>query len=750
VRCRALRLLAAALLAACATTPLNYTDALGPRYAAGPVRAPRSGDTLKIVAFNIRYAIHIDRAIRLIQDTPELRDPDVLLLQEMDEAGAAAIAESLGLGYVYYPATVSPATRRDFGDAVLTRYPIADDRKVILPHLSRTRGTQREAVGATLLVNGRRLRVYSVHLATMVELGPGARRQQLAAVLADARRYPLVILGGDFNSGSVPEIALPQGFAWPTEHLGRTAAFWDLDHVLLKGLAVGGSPGVGLVHDVRGASDHRPVWATVVLPAADTVAAADPAADTGTALRAAPDTARVPGASGPAPAEPCTGDGINACVHRRPLQAVLEGLAFNVAVNRFDDWVRNAWNPREGYWARVGPDSWSRNLRLGWEWDTDEFSTNLFMHPVHGAVYFRSGRENGLDFWESVPLAFLGSAEWEYFGENARPSLNDFYNTSFGGVALGEMTYRLAALVRDDHSRGAVRILRELAALPLDPVGSLRRLLSGDLTRVAPGPIPREPGALALRLQGGARVAVDSGPLHRHSAASALVAELDYGDPFARPYREPFDVFSARVLIGAGGYPVNELRVTGRLYAHEFTNRSTAVRTFFTVQQRLEYAGNPAYKFAAQALDVGLSAGFTLHRGWDVRLEGFAEGIALGAVDAPGAGIQGTPRTYDFGPGVGIEAAASLRKRTFPLLTARWHGALVHSVSGSPADHYTQLPSLEAGIPLGRRLGIGAYAGWYVRRSSYAGAPREAASYPDYRVYLTWQTHRRPTAEEMP
>lgn len=263
---RALGLLAAGLLAACATTRLNYTDPRGPRYAGDTATTSPHGDTLKIVAFNIQYAEHVDRAIRLIRETEELRNPDVLLLQEMDEPGARTIADSLGMAYVYYPATVSPHTNRDFGDAVLTRFPFEDDRKVLLPHLSRTRGTQREAVGATLLVGGRRLRVYSIHLATMVELGPGARREQLAAVLADAGRFPLVVIGGDFNSGSVPEIALPDGFTWPTEHLGRTAAFWDLDHVLLKGLTVAGSPGVGLVHDVRGASDHRPVWTLVLLP----------------------------------------------------------------------------------------------------------------------------------------------------------------------------------------------------------------------------------------------------------------------------------------------------------------------------------------------------------------------------------------------------------------------------------------------------------------------------------------------------
>jgi hypothetical protein len=435
-------------------------------------------------------------------------------------------------------------------------------------------------------------------------------------------------------------------------------------------------------------------------------------------------------------------------VPKRPLFAVLEGLAFNVAVNRWDDWIRNAYNPREGHWARVGPRTWSANLREGWEWDTDEFSTNLFMHPVHGAVYFRAGREHGLDFWESVPLAFLGSAEWEYFGENARPSLNDFYNTSFGGIALGEMTYRLAGLVRDDHARGTARLMRELAAFPLDPVGTLRRFVTGDARRVAASPARRRPGALALLLQGGGRLASDSGPGHRRSLSSALVAELDYGDAFTTPYARPFDVFTARVLIGAGGEPVNELRVAGRLFSHEVTSHWNTVRMLFTVLQKIEYDGNPAYKFGAQSVDAGAIVGFALRRGWVVRLAAYGEGIMLGAVDAPGAGVQGTPRTYDFGPGLGFDLSASLEKRTFPILALRWHGALVHSVSGSPADHFTHLPSVEIGLPLGSRFGIGAHAGWYTRRSSYAAAPDEEATYPDYRLYLMWQTHRRPRAGE--
>jgi endonuclease/exonuclease/phosphatase (EEP) superfamily protein YafD len=74
-----------------------------------------------------------------------------------------------------------------------------------------------------------------------------------------------VLIGGDFNSGSVPEIAPARGYTWPTQHLGHTASFWAMDHMLLKGLALANARAIGMVREIHGASDHKPVWARVVL-----------------------------------------------------------------------------------------------------------------------------------------------------------------------------------------------------------------------------------------------------------------------------------------------------------------------------------------------------------------------------------------------------------------------------------------------------------------------------------------------------
>jgi endonuclease/exonuclease/phosphatase family metal-dependent hydrolase len=261
-----LRALAAAiLLAGCATATLNYTDPTGPRYAGGVARATNARDTLKLVSFNVKLGRRVDRAVRVFREEMALHDPDIVFLQEMDEPGTQAIADSLGLAYVYYPSTLHPKTKRDFGNAVLSRYPIEDDRKIPMPHLARIRHIARAGVGATIRVGDRRLRVYSVHMGTFVGNGPHARREQFAAVLADADAYPSVVVAGDFNSGTVPEVALTHGFSWPTQHLGHTSWLWDMDHVLLKGVALAGDSATGVIHDARGASDHRPVWARIVL-----------------------------------------------------------------------------------------------------------------------------------------------------------------------------------------------------------------------------------------------------------------------------------------------------------------------------------------------------------------------------------------------------------------------------------------------------------------------------------------------------
>jgi endonuclease/exonuclease/phosphatase family metal-dependent hydrolase len=259
--------IAAALLVLLASggcrTGRNYVEVSGPRYAGGAsaaVAAASPGNTLRVVSFNIERALRVDRAIAVLSAEPALRDADIVLLQEMDERGTRQVAEAFGMGYVYYPGTFSLKTRRDFGNAVLSRWPIVSDTKVRLPHAGAFGRLQRTATAATIQVGPSLIRVYSTHLGTMINATPAAQRAQLRTVLADAEPYPLVILGGDMNSHGVVRVARTRGYEWPTEHGPRTTRFGRWDHILLKGLHAAGPLGSGTILDVRGASDHRPVW----------------------------------------------------------------------------------------------------------------------------------------------------------------------------------------------------------------------------------------------------------------------------------------------------------------------------------------------------------------------------------------------------------------------------------------------------------------------------------------------------------
>jgi endonuclease/exonuclease/phosphatase family metal-dependent hydrolase len=250
----------------CAAT-LNYTDPHGPRFAGTGAVAPE-GTEIHLATFNIRYAEECDRAIDLFRADPRLRGAELLFLQEMDEDGTRRIASALSMNYVYYPAALHPKHHRNFGNAILSRWAIAQDRKIILPHLGRTRKSERIAVAATVLVGGRPVRLYCVHLATPFEVGPEGRQEQLRTVLRDAAAttFP-VIIAGDFNSSGLGEEAVRQGYQWPTRGLGRTAYLFDYDHVLLRGLSLRDSQSAGVVKENLGASDHRPVWAVVRLDA---------------------------------------------------------------------------------------------------------------------------------------------------------------------------------------------------------------------------------------------------------------------------------------------------------------------------------------------------------------------------------------------------------------------------------------------------------------------------------------------------
>lgn len=248
----------------CATT-VNFTDPGGPglivRYAPARADSAVTRSAIKVVTFNLKFAEEIEAAVELLRENPNLRDADLICLQEMDDRGVDRMARALSMNAVYYAASIHPQNRKNFGPALLTPWPVARGWKVVLPHEGYARGQRRTATGAEVWIGDRRVRGYSVHLETLFRVSDRERRGQARAVIEDAAAWdgPLVI-AGDMNDDRITEFFEKQGFLWGNRGADPSMGFLHVDHVFLRGLPV--DPGTVRcgVENPGGASDHRPVW----------------------------------------------------------------------------------------------------------------------------------------------------------------------------------------------------------------------------------------------------------------------------------------------------------------------------------------------------------------------------------------------------------------------------------------------------------------------------------------------------------
>jgi endonuclease/exonuclease/phosphatase family metal-dependent hydrolase len=258
-----------AALASCTPT-VNLLNPTSPKFEGMYARtAPSGADSassrIRVVSFNIKLADRIGPAIAVLQ-SDQLHDADVISLQEMDETGVDRIARALKLNYVYYPGSIHPIRHRYFGPAILTPWPIEDTRKLILPHEGLMRHQRRDVTGATIRIRGSCVQVYAVHLEPQLKISEHDREDQVDAILADAATSSCpVVIAGDFNSKGIGRYFEQQGYAWPTEHVGRTIALFSWDHIFARGFALPDSAAAGKIRDVHDASDHHPVWASLML-----------------------------------------------------------------------------------------------------------------------------------------------------------------------------------------------------------------------------------------------------------------------------------------------------------------------------------------------------------------------------------------------------------------------------------------------------------------------------------------------------
>ena len=354
----------------------------------------------------------------------------------------------------------------------------------------------------------------------------------------------------------------------------------------------------------------------------------------------------------------------------RPFRAAIETAGINLLVHSFDRWVMNE------EFAQVNMHTIHRNLKNGFVWDNDQFSTNLFAHPYHGNLYFNSARSNGLSFYLSAPYALCGSLMWETCGEIEPPAINDLIATTVGGICIGEITHRISGLILNDGSRGMRRFLREAAAAIVNPIGALNRIVDGRAWRVnthsPQNDDPHRP-PVDFSLSVGTRYLADDGALFRGESNPYINFFMEYGDPFSTDRNSPYDFFYAEATFGmSSNQPlINALHLMGRIWGAPVLT-GTNLEAEVGIYQHFNYYDSKPVKDGTQLTPYRISEAASVGPGIIYRMPSvgsltkleqriFVTGILLGGTKSDYYNV--IDRDYNMGSGYSVKTKTHMEFR---------------------------------------------------------------------------------------
>jgi hypothetical protein len=439
--------------------------------------------------------------------------------------------------------------------------------------------------------------------------------------------------------------------------------------------------------------------------------------------------------------------------------ATAEMFMIDFGASMFNEYVRDA------NFNQVSPRSFWSNFEEGFTYDDNKFRTNQLNHPFNGATYFNSARANGIGFWGSSAMAMAGAFVWECCGETHPMSYNDMISTGFGGIARGEVFYRISSLILDNTSRGKGRVGREAAAFLVDPVRGFNRLVSGDASEVKgnpTNPYDYRP-EFQLFLRAGGRVIGEGESISENTNKYGfLEAAISYGDAWDPDHRRPFDRFD---LISQSNFG-DKTRVGRLLIRGDLFSRLVGKNHSLAFEQDFDYIDNEAYEYGGQSFGPALLSRFPLSPKWTLTTRAQLFFILLGAVNSnlsflADVADQERIREYDYGPGAGVSAEAYLTRKNMPILTARYRGSYIDVSNGSiynndtadiglDATHGIQQLQVKLEVPVAKGLSVGADGSMFFRRSHYdfagSGVPVEIGEgrrtitqrNPEARVFLAW------------
>ncbi|MCQ6958719.1 DUF3943 domain-containing protein [Mucilaginibacter aquariorum] len=405
--------------------------------------------------------------------------------------------------------------------------------------------------------------------------------------------------------------------------------------------------------------------------------------------------------------------------------------AFQLALGELIPWTVDRYVRNVDY-ARISFRTIGHNLQpSSWTWDDDAFGTNQFAHPYHGSLYFSAFRSNGYTFWQSAPPTLAGSYVWETMAEKQYPSPNDFINTSFGGIVLGEMTYRLSNQIVNNRTRGFKRQISEVMALMVNPMNGFNRVLNGRWGKVDRNTPERDSTHVLAEFDLGARKFRAD---HHGRTGWYGHVRLSYGTPFEN-YRTPFSNISVNGEFGSDdSSKVNILFVYGSL-AGWWLSKAERDPQLLTLSANYDYVHNEAFFYSGQSVKLNWLASFRINKYVQLTSGAGAGPVLLAAVPDPYL-FKG--RNYDYGAGGGMYGQFGLNLLHRLSYHLNYRGGWIRTINGNASHYVLQAVTSELAYRFWDGLALCSEFGYFHLRGDYQKYPAVTARYPYLRFSVRY------------
>ena len=381
----------------------------------------------------------------------------------------------------------------------------------------------------------------------------------------------------------------------------------------------------------------------------------------------------------------------------------IENIFFITSLWSYDRFVANE------DWAIIGINSVETNFKNGHEWDHGGFVMNQIAHPYSGSIYFTSARSNDLSFVESAAYTFSGSLIWEFFMENHYPSINDMITTTFGGIALGEILYRLSNLCLVEGATGGEKIIRETFSALLSPMNSINRYF-GNYT------YKPENSNIHYNFSIGGNTQFVADKIDKMDSMVFAEFMLEYNEMFQdKSIRKPFDYFKIAIDLNLyNDNAISTISLLGHLVGREIDQDSYSV--LIGAFQHYFYTNNDILRLSSSSIGPGLEVKSRLTEKINFKAGFHLQGILLGAMDSR---YLEKIRDYNFGPGYAILSYMKFGRKDAIEISLTGKYFFFDNVVGIANSEQIWITNSSLDVPVYRNLRFGLEYNYFDRSEKY-------------------------------